>query len=169
MKRGRPTLAEQIRRNEAALNQYLHAAHKSLIVTSTNNPLAGADELPHRGPKRKTADAPPESVVQREVLAALRAHPKVAWCGRINSGTAVAQNSDGSSRYTRFHTIRGMSDLLGQMRDGRMLAIECKRDHHGRLTEDQAAFLDKVRENNGVAGMAWSVDSAIEIIERTEK
>ena len=110
-------------------------------------------------------DAPLEKDVQSSVLAAIRAHPKVAWCGRINSGTAVAQNVNGSARYTRFHTINGMSDLLGQMKDGRMLALEIKRDHHGRPTEDQAAFLAKVKENNGVAGWCYSIDGAYEILD----
>ena len=52
-----------------------------------------------------------------EVLQALRAHPAVAWCERMNSG--VARMGD---RFVRFGWP-GCPDVLGQLKDGRLLDL----------------------------------------------
>src|SRR5258708_2767699 len=62
-----------------------------------------------------------ERDVLRAVLAALRAHPAVAWVVRLNSGTFVV---DG--RYIKAG-FRGCPDLWGQMNDGRLMVCEVKR------------------------------------------
>ena len=93
----------------------------------------------------------PESLVVKAVLAALKLHAGVAWAQRMN---VVSQRID--QRYVRAGFV-GLSDIIGQMTDGRFLAIECK-SSTGRLTDDQAAFLDTVRRHGGVAFMARAVD-----------
>ena len=50
----------------------------------------------------------------------LRNHPAVAWCERQNTG---AVKVDG--RFIRYGW-RGCSDLLGMLKDGRLLAVEVK-------------------------------------------
>ncbi len=158
MKRGRISLADQLARNQASLDAYRTSGQPRVVLHTPEPPK------PPRA-ARKASGRPLEKDVQAAILEAIRAHPKVAWCGRINRGVAVSTNADGSMRYTAFNTIVGMSDLLGQMRDGRMLAIEVKRDHHGRPTQDQAAFIAKVNENNGVAGLCYSVDGVYAILD----
>lgn len=60
----------------------------------------------------------PEAAALVEVLKALRAHPNVSWCERINSGAARI-----GSRFVRFGWS-GCPDVLGQMKDGRLLGVE---------------------------------------------
>ncbi len=104
--------------------------------------------------KLKLAE-PLEADIQAQILRALRVHPAVAWAGRFNSGAQVIGEGK-SRRYVRFSTVKGLSDILGQLKDGRMLAIEVKRKS-GRLSDDQADFVAKVSANNGLAIVARSV------------
>lgn len=60
-------------------------------------------------------------------------------------------------------TTKGISDILGIHKSGRMIAIEVK-SGQGRATEDQKAFLEKIREMGGIAGIARSVDDAKAIL-----
>lgn len=105
----------------------------------------------------------PLHVLERDVLAAVlqavAIHPKVAWAHRMNTGAVERENADGTKRYIAF-AFKGCSDIIGQMKDGRFLAIECKRPG-GKVTADQIAFLTNVRRSNGVAFIAWSVDDVI--------
>lgn len=90
-----------------------------------------------------------ESAILSDVLALLRNHPRVAWVERLNSG-AVKRGG----RFVRFSWI-GAPDVIGQMTDGRLLAVECKAPD-GRLRTEQAAFLSKVSAAGGVALIARS-------------
>jgi hypothetical protein len=69
----------------------------------------------------------------------------------------------GGARFVRFGFV-GCSDLIGQLRDGRFLAIECKNEE-GTLTEEQTAFLERVNRHGGVAGMVRSIDGAQKLLE----
>jgi hypothetical protein len=55
-------------------------------------------------------------------------------------------------RFVRFGW-KGCSDLLGMMRDGRLLAVECKAPG-GKMRAEQAEFLSLVRRFGGVAFVA---------------
>lgn len=98
-------------------------------------------------PKRKH-DAP-EAAALLEVLKALRAHPTVAWCERMNSGAARI-----GSRFVRFG-FKGCPDVLGQLKDGRLLGVEVK-GPAGRLRPEQAVFLQTIAAAGGVAFVARS-------------
>lgn len=104
---------------------------------------------------RRTAGGK-ESKTLGAVLDFLRAHPSVAWVRRINTGAA------------RGFRLRlgfvGCSDIIGQLKDGRFLAVECKAPW-GTLSEEQGRFLAQVRVNRGVSGVARSVDDARAILE----
>ncbi len=89
----------------------------------------------------------PEAAALVEVLKALRAHPAVAWCERMNSGAAKI-----GSRFVRFGWP-GCPDVLGQLRDGRLLGVEVKAPE-GRLRPEQALFLERIRSSGGVAFVA---------------
>jgi hypothetical protein len=91
---------------------------------------------------------------ERDVLAAILEYlpyaKAVAWFARMNAG-----QWDVDGRRIRFGFV-GCSDIIGQMRDGRFLAIEVKR-LGGNPTEAQVEFLSRVQRANGVAFVARSV------------
>ena len=108
------------------------------------------------GPKRFNKH--PEQGVLNAVMKMLRYHPKVAWVVRINSGAYKTPEG----RFIRYGFV-GCPDLLGQMRDGRILMIEVKAAK-GRLTDDQEFMLAKCRANGGVSGVARSIEEALAIV-----
>ena len=97
-------------------------------------------------PPKRTNDRP-EAAALVEVLKALKAHPAVSWCERMNSGAARV---DG--RFIRFG-FTGCPDVLGMLRDGRLLGVEVKAPK-GKLRPEQAVFLERIRDGGGVAFVA---------------
>lgn len=91
---------------------------------------------------------PYERQIVATILAGLSSLPEVAWCARMNTGAAQGD------RFVRFGFV-GLADIIGQMVDGRMLAIECKRPGE-RATEPQQLFLHWVHQAGGLAGVARS-------------
>ena len=88
-----------------------------------------------------------EAAALVEVLQALRCHPAVAWCERMNSGAAHM-----GARFVRFGW-KGCPDVLGQLKDGRLLGVEVK-GPAGKLRPEQAVFLERIRCAGGVAFVA---------------
>ncbi|MES2977908.1 MAG: VRR-NUC domain-containing protein [Pseudomonadota bacterium] len=95
----------------------------------------------------KPRNSRPEAAALVEVLKALRAHPVVEWCERMNSGAAKVEG-----RFIRFGWT-GCPDVLGQLKDGRLLGVEVKA-RTGRLRPEQAVFMERIRRAGGVAFMA---------------
>lgn len=93
----------------------------------------------------------PEAAALIEVLRTLRNHPAVAWAHRQNSGAIKTPEG----QFVRFGW-RGCSDVIGQMRDGRLLAVEVK-SPAGRLRPEQQQFLDTVNLAGGVGFVAKSL------------
>jgi hypothetical protein len=89
-----------------------------------------------------------------EVLKALRAHPAVAWVERMNTGAAKL-----GRRFVRFG-FPGCPDVLGQLHDGRLLAVEVKAPR-GRLRPEQKVVLDRVSDAGGVAFVARSLRDVV--------
>ena len=90
---------------------------------------------------------------------------------RINAGVAwqgtVIERTPQRLVLARPYAIRlaapGVSDLIGWTEGGRFVAVEVK-GPRGRVTAEQAAFLDLVRRSGGLAGVARSVEEARAII-----
>jgi len=110
---------------------------------------------------------PSEHQVQTACLQYLAVCPSVAWAQRMNTGAVKIPAIDGKPpRFVRYG-FPGCSDILGQMTDGRVLAIEVK-SAAGRATEAQAAFLKRVATYGGVAGVVRSVACLERVIAMSE-
>ncbi len=150
--RGRETLREVMLRNQAAMDQLAAISGKPRVL------LDIPPEPAKRG-ARKPSGQPTEAQILKAVMALLKRHPKVAQCWRQNSGTFQERNRDGSVRYIRANTAKGMSDIMGVLKDGRTLAIEVK-SATGRMRPGQEEFLATIRQAGGVAGVCRSVEDA---------
>ena len=95
---------------------------------------------------KRTNDRP-EAAALCEVLKALNAHPAVAWCERMNSGAARV-----GGRFIRFG-FTGCPDVLGQLRDGRLLGVEVKAPK-GKLRPEQVVMLERIAGAGGVSFVA---------------
>jgi hypothetical protein len=102
----------------------------------------------------KRTNDKPEAAALVEVLKVLRHHPAVAWCERQNTGAAQVGN-----RFIRFGW-NGCSDIIGMLKDGRLLAVEVKAPT-GKLRAEQKEFLSLVRRFGGVAFVATSAANVI--------
>ncbi len=154
--RGRETLREKMLRNQATMDRYAAISGKPRLV------LDIPPEPAKRGP-RKPSGQPTEAQILKAIVALLKRHPKVAQCWRQNSGTFQERNRDGSVRYIRANTAKGMSDIMGVMKDGRTLAIEVK-SATGRMRPGQEEFLATIRQAGGVAGVCRSVEDAVALL-----
>ena len=105
-----------------------------------------------------------ERPILYSVLRGLRAHPCVAWAVRMNSG--IARMGDGAvnerSRVVQF-AFAGCADILGQLRDGRLLEAEVKRPGE-HPTPEQAAFLHTVLSHGGIAFVARNTDDVVDAL-----
>lgn len=79
------------------------------------------------------------------------------FCWRNNTGATKI-----GSRFIRFG-YAGSSDILGILPNGKFLAVECKREKGGRLSEKQKIFLDTINKNGG---FAICVNSLLELEKR---
>jgi hypothetical protein len=111
----------------------------------------------HRPPLRLTKPTVPESDILRGCLQLLAVHPAVSWAARYNSGASLIEGRDGIKRYVKFNTMPGQSDILGMLKNGRLIAIECKRKGE-KATADQQSFLDLVNKHGGLGLVAFSAD-----------
>ena len=113
-----------------------------------------------------------ERDIQAQILLALSHGPTRLL--RINAGVAwqgtVIERTPQRLVLARPYAIRlaapGVSDIIGWTEGGRFVAIEVKAPR-GRVTDEQAAFIELVRRSGGLAGVARSVADARAILEGT--
>ena len=101
-----------------------------------------------------------EKEIQKIILKAIKRHPYVAWAYTTSSGYVKGVNGGQMFRVG----VPGMSDIMGQMKDGRLLAIEVKVPGK-KPTELQMDFIQLVNQYYGVGGWADNIETAIKIIE----
>ena len=112
----------------------------------------------------------PETKTQNKILMALsnagctvwRNETAGAWLGKVIHSDAD-QVTLVNARMIRFGLSVGSSDIIGITPEGRFLAVEVK-TKTGRPTQQQLTFIDAVRKNGGVAGIARSVQDALDLI-----
>lgn len=111
-----------------------------------------------------------ETKTQNKILIALsnagctvwRNETAGAWVGKVVHKEA-SQVTLTNARMIRFGLSVGSSDIIGITPEGRFLAIEVK-TKTGRPTQQQLTFIDAVRINGGIAGIARSVQDALDLI-----
>ncbi|MBP8197049.1 MAG: VRR-NUC domain-containing protein [Chromatiaceae bacterium] len=111
---------------------------------------------------RLRALAPSEAQTQQSILRYLAISPRVAWAQRMNTGAIKIPVPGGRDRFVRFG-FPGCPDILGQLIDGRLLAVEVK-SPSGRASEAQEAFLALVATHGGVAVLARSTGDLTAIL-----
>jgi hypothetical protein len=159
--KGKINLREQMLRNQKALDTYASLAEKPPLVLDI--PPAPKKRAPSQPSER-----PLEKDVQKAILSMIRWRTDVVFYGRFNRGSAVYYGQDGKPRHVVFNTVPGFSDIHGMLKTGRAFYIECKRDGKEKATADQLEFIDKVKAGGGIAGVAWTVEMAEDILnERT--
>ena len=101
-----------------------------------------------------------EKDIQKEIMNMLLIHPAVAW-GYITTVGTVKGVHGGRPFSVGFP---GQSDIMGQLKDGRLFAIEVKVP--GKTpTDEQNDFITTVNNSHGVAGWADNVEDARRIID----
>lgn len=98
-----------------------------------------------------------ESEVLKECLSVLKELKIYAW--RQNTGAFQTKNG-GFFR----SSMAGVSDILGILPDGRFLAVECKREKGGILSDKQIEFLENIDRNKGVSIVARDSEKLREIL-----
>lgn len=145
--------------------QRAYAGAENMMALAHGKPLSTrvipAEHKPRAPAKPRTE--PSESEILKAVMHLLKRHPKVAVCWRQNSGTAQFAGADGKTRYVRANTARGMSDIMGTLKDGRTLACEVK-TRTGRIMPHQQEFLDGINKAGGVAFVARSLEDVMEAL-----
>lgn len=147
-------MSRALRLSVEQYEQMLARHARAAIVSEQTQVRPKADSGAHRRDVPVSQVRPLEKDVLKAVLAALRVHPVVGFAWRANTGSFEV----GKRRIRA--GFRGQPDVLGMLRDGRLLAVEVKRPGE-RPTPDQGAFLEKVRANGGVAVVATSVDDVL--------
>jgi hypothetical protein len=161
MIRRRPSLRETIARNQQSMDLYAALSDRPRVELTAPPP-------PKPRALRKPSASGTEADVMRAVHDLLRRHRRVAWFMRLNSGAV----SDGD-RYMVFYRLylrntpprtKGASDYLGQLTDGRIFLVECKRPGVHKATEEQQDLISSCVAAGGVAGVAQSVEDVIALL-----
>ncbi len=136
---------DKLRENDKAQHAWAAAMGKPVNPAFLNN----VPDAKPRAP-RKASTEPSEAQILKAIMRLLHAHPKVGRAWRQNSGVAQYENSYGKTRYVRANTAKGMSDIMGILKDGRTLAIEVK-SAKGVVMAHQHEFLNSIASAGGVA------------------
>ena len=97
-----------------------------------------------------------EANIMNDCMIALSKAGCLIW--RNNTGVL----NDANGRPIKFGLCKGSADLIGIAKDGRFLAVECK-TRTGRVRPEQELFIAAVKRAGGRAGVARSVQDALDI------
>jgi hypothetical protein len=154
------SIRDQKLRTQKSLDHYAALYEKPRVLIDI--PPAPAPRANH-APSGHTG-IPLEKDIQKAILAALSARTDIVFFGRFNRGAAISQSSTGQNRYTMFNTVPGFPDIHGMLKGGRAFYIEVKRPG-GKVSDDQRQFIEKVKRGGGIAGLAYSVDQAQNLLD----
>lgn len=106
-----------------------------------------------------------------QAFAHLVAHKKVSWYARINGGGTIVTGKGGKPRFLAFYRLfgfgkpmhKGITDILGQLPDGRIFLCEVKRPGE-KTTPEQQALIDRCVEHGGVGFVAYGVEDVFKVI-----
>ena len=94
-----------------------------------------------------------ESEMLNSILAFLKLLKIYCW---RNNNVGVYDPSSKSFRRPPKHCIKGVSDILAVLPDGKLLAIEVK-SIYGKVSKEQQEFINKINNNKGCAFVARSI------------
>lgn len=147
----------------------INASH-SYIASLCTDPKKAAEyrdkfvkELPPKRHKvKRPVDGKPAAPYERDVLVqiikSLRRDPRVSRVERNQSGVFRE-----GSRFIRVGTP-GKLDLTVYLRSGAYAEIEVKRDAKTKPDAHQLERIAAIKRDGGIAGWAWSAESALAII-----
>lgn len=150
------SLREAYQASQDATNFYAAMAGKPPIN------LVGALPPKREYKARGSSGEPTEAQILKAIMELLRKHPKVAKVWRQNSGAARYQYGDKTS-YVNFNTAKGMSDIMGILKTGRMLCIEVK-SRTGKVAPHQQEFLESITKAGGVAFVARDIETVVNVL-----
>lgn len=157
-----PTDANTNPHHRAEKVQISAAPFRGAPIRTCPAPATCTDLLGHEIPTPRLTNDRPEAAALVEVLKAVRTHSLVAWAERMNTGAVMVGN-----RFIRFGWP-GCPDVLGQLRDGRLLGVEVK-GPSGRLRPEQSVFLERIRCAGGVGFVARDCRDVLRELEKGDK
>lgn len=113
-----------------------------------------------------------ESQLQSLILLALseagckvwRCETAGVWVGRVIHRTGGSVTL-ADARMIQAGLTKGGADIIGIAPDGRFLSVEVKTET-GRIRPEQEVFLQVVRKAGGIAGVARSVEQALDLLKQ---
>jgi hypothetical protein len=99
-----------------------------------------------------------EQQLVNQIIAYLKINGHYVW--RQNTGAMTTQQG----RFVRFG-YKGISDILGVSKEGKMIAIECKIKNN-KPTQFQTEFLSEVKDRGGISILAYSLDDVMQYFEQ---
>ena len=102
-----------------------------------------------------------EMDIQNSILEFLSYKGIFAW--RQGNHSVFDEKRKIYRRKSRFE-LAGISDILGVLRDGRILAIEVKRDAKASVSQEQKSFIESINDHGGIGLIAWSIEQVEEAI-----
>lgn len=101
-----------------------------------------------------------ESQILDSILTYLKLCRIFSW--RNNNG-AVFDPKIGTFRSPPKHSLKGIPDILGILKGGRLLALEVKKQG-GRVSPEQSDFIKKAVELGALCAVVYSLDDVIEVL-----
>lgn len=149
----RLTLRETIERNQAQI-----AGMCALV--GKPKPEFKVELKPKQTRTKSINAAATEAQILKSILKYLALRKEVAWAGRFNSGMFAEED-----RFIQANSVRGCSDIIGQLTNGKILCLEVK-SKTGRIAPHQQAFIDRVNENHGIAAIVRSIEDVQIILDK---
>jgi hypothetical protein len=112
-----------------------------------------------------------ETILQRAIMIALsnagctvfRNETGSFWAGQKIHGDAATITLK-NPRMVKVGLCVGSSDIIGITKQGRFISIEVKTEK-GIVSKEQQTFIDAIKSKNGIAGIARSVQDAIQLVQ----